>query len=96
MLSLQDWRLTALLSVAAVLVVEAIVGAMSVILEGRVTTNYLLTGFVASALVAPAGLALLRRQLRSMARQQERVLAERVSAAEASCRSRWARPTKAS
>ncbi len=81
-LSIRDWRLTTLLSVVAVLVVEVIVGTMSVILEGRVTANYLLTGFVASALVAPTSLALLRRVLRSMARQQERALAERLSAAE--------------
>ncbi len=77
-----DWRPFVLLSVVAVLSVEVIVGTMSVLLEGRVTANYLLTGLVASAAVAPASLAVFMRVMRTLARQNERVLAQRLSAAE--------------
>lgn len=70
LLRLQGSRLIVLVSVAVLLAVQLIVAAMSFLLHGRVTGDFLLTGLVAAALVAPSSLWLIHSLLRELARAE--------------------------
>ena len=79
---LKGWRLSSLFAAAVIVTVEGIVAAMSLLLEGRIERNYLLTGFVAAVLVAPPSLLLLGYLLDEIARQRQLALEENLSRVE--------------
>ncbi len=66
----QGWRLWTMLAIGHVLVVELTVSVMDWLLKGEVTADYLLTGLVALAIVAPPVLMLMAYLLRELTRQQ--------------------------
>lgn len=84
LLKIKGWRLSATASLITVLAAELIVSAMSLLFKGEITYDYMITGLVASAAVAPPGLALMsyligeistsRQQLASSARTTEKRL----------------------
>ena len=80
------WRLWVLFSLLTVLAAELMVSAMDLLLMGRVTADYLITGLVTAGLVAPASLFLLNRLLVELGRQQQADLASNLARAEARLR----------
>ncbi|MDP3538226.1 MAG: PAS domain S-box protein [Azonexus sp.] len=56
---------------------------MSLVLKGEIAPDYLITGLVAAAFVAPISLALLSHLLRAISSQQEEILSHNASRAEA-------------
>ncbi|MBL8312741.1 MAG: PAS domain S-box protein [Rubrivivax sp.] len=83
---LQGWRLWLLFSLLTVAAALGIVSLMGLLLLGRVTFDYVLTGLVTAGIVAPISLWLLGALLREMARQQQLGLARGVQSAEARLR----------
>lgn len=79
---LQGPRLIALVSVAVLLAVQLIVAVMSLLLQGRVTGDFLLTGLVAAGLVAPSSLLLIHSLLRELARAERNQLQSSIWHAE--------------
>ena len=79
---LNGWRLLTLLAIGTVLFVELPVSIMSLLLKGEIAPDYLLTGLVAAAIVAPPMLALLNHLLRAISQQQQAALAYNLQAAE--------------
>jgi PAS domain S-box-containing protein len=55
---------------------------MDLLLMGRITADYLITGVVTAGIVAPVSLAILRQLLRELARQEQAALAASVESAE--------------
>ena len=68
------WRLFAIVSLITVVVAVLIVSIMDLLLHGEVTADYLITGMVTAALVAPPSLMLLNHLLEALARQEQIVL----------------------
>ena len=68
---LQGPRLIALISLAIVLVVQLIVSGMSLLLQGKITTDYLLTGFVAASLAGPPSLWFIHSALDMLAQTSD-------------------------
>ncbi len=66
---LSGWRLSTLFALFTVIGALLIVSAMDLILMGRITADYLLTGLVAAGIIAPISLSLLSQVLRELARQ---------------------------
>jgi len=83
---LNGWRLWLLFSLLTVLAAEAIVSLMDLLLMGRITYDYVLTGLVAAGVVAPASLFLLSHLLQELSRQQQKILSSSVESAEARLR----------
>lgn len=83
---LAGWRLATVVSGGTVAAAVAIVSLMDLLLKGEVTWDYLVTGFVAAALVAPTALAILSHLMRELARRQERDLTNTVERVEARLR----------
>jgi len=83
---LNGWRLWILFSIAAVVAVLLIVSMMDLVLMGRITVDYLITGLVAAGIVAPATLFLLSTLLREVAAQQQQALSYSVESAESRLR----------
>ena len=79
---LKGWRLSAIVTLGVVVMVELIVSAMGCLLKGSVTWDYLVTGAVAAMLTAPPALALLGYLLEALAKQQQAVLAHDLSSLE--------------
>lgn len=75
MASQPGWRLWLIFSLASVLGAELIVSAMSWLLQGAITLDYLLTGLVAAGCVAPASLAVLTRMLEDHRQFKEHLMA---------------------
>jgi PAS domain-containing protein len=75
LLRLKGWRLRALVTAVTVLAAVLIVSMMSLLLQGRVTGDYVLTGLVTAAIVAPLSLTLLNQVVDIVARQQEEIIA---------------------
>ena len=73
-------------SIATVVAALLIVSMMDLVLMGRITADYLITGLVAAGVVAPASLFLLTTLLREMAAQQQQVLSRSVESAESRLR----------
>ena len=69
------WLLIATVTIASAV---AIVSLMSWLLKGVVTWDYVLTGLVTAAIVAPLSLALLNQLLNAIARQHQELLAARL------------------
>ncbi len=76
---LKGWRLSTLVTVGTVLCAVLIVSLMDLLLKGEVTVDYLLTGLVTAAIVAPPSLALLSHLLRELARRQQDALSNQHS-----------------
>ena len=55
------WYLWAVISLVCVVLAVLIVSCMSLLLQGEITKDYLLTGLVTAGVVAPVGLAALGR-----------------------------------
>ena len=76
---LNGWRLWVVISLICILGAELVVSTMSEYFNGKITNDYLLTGFVASCFVAPPTLALLsyllgefnKLQLQSLASSEQ-------------------------
>jgi PAS domain S-box-containing protein len=83
---LNGWRLWLLFSLLAVAAALTIVSLMSLVLQGRVTIDYLVTGLVAAGLVAPTSLWLMGALLREIGQQQQQVLSRNVESAESRLR----------
>ena len=75
--------MSTLAAAVTVLCAVLIVSFMGWLLKGEVTVDYILTGLVTAAIVAPASLATVSRLLRELAQQQQAVLANDVARAEA-------------
>jgi PAS domain S-box-containing protein len=80
------WRLWGLFGLLTVLAAELVVSAMDLLLMGRVTADYLITGLVAAGLVAPVSLFLMNRLLTELGRQQQAALTGNLARAEARLR----------
>ncbi len=80
---LNGWRLWLLFSVATVLVAVLIVSLMDLLLMGRVTADYLLTGLVTAGIVAPVSLFFMSALLREVASYRQQELSRKVGSAEA-------------
>ncbi len=63
--------------------VEVVVALMGLLLKGEIPRDYLLTGFVAAAIVGPSILAIQRRAMTAAARRQQGALASSVDSARA-------------
>lgn len=84
LLQIEGWRLSTVISLITVLCAELIVSAMSLLLNGELTYDYLITGLVASGIVAPtatlmmsqlmAEISKIRRQLETNAQTTEKRL----------------------
>ena len=79
LLRLKGWRLRLLVTVATILAGELIVSMMSLLLQGRVTADYLLTGLVTAGIVVPLSLAVLNQLVDLLAKQHEELLAGRLA-----------------
>ncbi|MBI5109814.1 MAG: PAS domain S-box protein [Rhodocyclales bacterium] len=79
---LAGWRLSALFTLFAVAGALLIVSAMDLLLMGRITADYLVTGLVAAGIVAPISLTVLSLLLRELAREEQFSLAESVESAQ--------------
>ena len=79
LLRLKGWRLSALVTVGVVVMVELVVSGMGLLLKGTVPWDYLLTGLVAAILSAPPGLTVLGYFLDMIAEQQRISLGRDVS-----------------
>jgi PAS domain S-box-containing protein len=82
LLRLQGMRLWALIATVSVVFAVAIVSVMGLLLKGEITWDYVLTGMVTAAIVAPPSLALLSQLLNALARQQEELLASQLAQTE--------------
>jgi signal transduction histidine kinase/ActR/RegA family two-component response regulator len=71
-------RLWLLIATVTIGCAVAIVSLMSWLLKGVVTWDYVLTGLVTAAIVAPPSLALLNQLLKAIAGQQQELLAARI------------------
>ena len=80
---LHGWRLWLSFALATVVGAEVIVSLMDLLLMGRVTWDYLLTGVVAAGVVAPISLFLMHRLLDELAARRQASLAQSVDNAEA-------------
>jgi len=80
---LNGWRLWMLFSSATIVVAVVIVSAMDLLLMGRITYDYLLTGLVAAGIVAPISLMLMGRLLREIEWHKRSALKKSVESAEA-------------
>ena len=67
---LKGWRLSTLVTVGAMLGALLVVSIMELILRGEIGADYLLTGLVTVAVIAPPCLVLLSYLLQEQARQQ--------------------------
>jgi len=83
LLRLKGWRLSTIVTLSAMLGAAVVVSIMDLILKGEVTADYLITGLVTAAIVAPPSLMLLSHLLQEIAVQQHAVLSASVSRAEA-------------
>jgi PAS domain S-box-containing protein len=79
---LKGWRLGVIIVLGILAAVELIVSAMSLLLKGEVTADYLVTGMVAAVLVAPPSLALLSYLLGELAERQQESLTRGIVLAE--------------
>ncbi len=68
LLRLQGWRLWVLMSLGVVMGAIGVVSVMSLLLNGEVTWDYVLTGFVTACIVAPPSLGLLSYLLGKLTR----------------------------
>ena len=83
---LNGWRLWLLFSLVTIFAAVLIVSLMDLLLLGRITADYLLTGLVTAGIVAPASLFLMSTLLREIARHQQQHLSYSVESAEARLR----------
>ena len=79
---LPTWQLWVSFALTAIFCVELIVSFMSWLLVGSVTRDYLITGLVAAAIVAPATLALLSAMLKAESARREMQLQADAKVAE--------------
>jgi two-component system sensor histidine kinase/response regulator len=79
---LAGWRLSALFTLFTVTGAVLIVSAMDLLLMGRITADYLITGVVAAGIIAPISLTVLSLLLRELARHEHHSLAESVENAQ--------------
>lgn len=82
LIRLKGWRLSTLVTVGTVLCALLIVSVMDLLSKGEVTADYLLTGLVTAAIVAPPSLALLSHLLQTLTQQQQETLSDSVRRAE--------------
>ncbi len=80
---LKGWRLSAIVAIGTVLAAVLIVSIMDLILMGEVTADYLITGLVTAAIVAPPSLVLLSHLLQALSQQQREALVNAVDRVEA-------------
>ena len=83
---LTGWRRWVVFGAVALVVVQLIVAAMSLLLHGAILPDHLLSGFVVTAAVAPASFALLRRLVDQLKEQQVGQMANSVQRAEETLR----------
>ncbi|MBK7899214.1 MAG: PAS domain-containing protein [Azonexus sp.] len=83
---LTGWRLVVAVSSIAMSQALLIVAALSVGLRGRVDGDFLLAGFITTAIVAPTWVALLGRALQALARRTHLQMAARAEQAESRLR----------
>ncbi|MBI5790141.1 MAG: PAS domain S-box protein [Rhodocyclales bacterium] len=86
LLRFNGWRLWVPFALLTVLAAELVVSAMDLLLMGRITADYLITGLVAAGLVAPISLFLMNRLLVELGRQRQADLAGNLARAEARLR----------
>ena len=79
---LAGWRLSALITLFTVTGAVLIVSVMDLLLMGRITADYLLTGVVAAGIIAPISLTVLSLLLRELARDEQSSLAQSVESAQ--------------
>lgn len=79
---LKGWRLSTLVTFSTMLGAAVVVSIMDLLLNGELTADYLITGLVTAAIVAPPSLMLLSHLLQEIAVQQHAVLSASVSRAE--------------
>ena len=79
---LAGWRLSAMLTLLTVVGALVVVSLMDLLLMGTITADYLLTGLVTAAIVAPLSLGILSQLLRELARHEQSALATSVENAE--------------
>jgi len=82
LLRVKGMRLWGLIATVTIVCAIGIVSAMSYLLKGAVTWDYVLTGLVTAAIVAPPSLALLTHLLNALASSNEALLAERMAETE--------------
>lgn len=70
----RGWKMRVAIILAAVVLAEIIVAGMQWLLKGEVTYDYLVTGLVAAAVVAPVTLTMLTRLLDELAISRQQVL----------------------
>ncbi len=83
---LNGWRLWLLFSLTTVVAALLIVSLMDLVLMGRITADYLITGLVTAGVVAPVSMFLLSQLLQQIALQQQQALKLSVESAEARLR----------
>jgi diguanylate cyclase (GGDEF)-like protein/PAS domain S-box-containing protein len=83
LLRLKGWRLSTIVTFSTMLGAAVVVSIMDLILKGEVTADYLITGLVTAAIVAPPSLMLLSHLLHEIAVQQHAALSASVNRAEA-------------
>ena len=79
---LTGWRMWAVFITGILLGVEIVVSLTELLLRGEVTSDYLLTGFVAAIFVGPTALFLLSRLLQRVAAQHQKALSDAAISAE--------------
>jgi diguanylate cyclase (GGDEF)-like protein/PAS domain S-box-containing protein len=82
LLRLKGWRLSTIVTFGAMISAVVVVSIMDLILKGQVTADYLITGLVTAAIVAPPSLMLLSHLLHEITVQQHAVLSASVNRAE--------------
>ena len=82
--TVHNWRLWAAISVIAVIMAELIVSAMSLLLKGEIAPDYLLTGLIASIIVAPLCAATLSYLLSEISNSRYRQSESREHASQTS------------
>jgi diguanylate cyclase (GGDEF)-like protein/PAS domain S-box-containing protein len=73
LLQIKEWRLSAVVSAITVLATELIVSAMSLLLNGKLSYDYLLTGLVASVIVAPPGVLFMSYLISEISKGRQRL-----------------------
>ncbi len=68
------WQLWAGFTLLAILCAEVVVAVMGYLLLGRITADYLITGFAAALIAAPVSLVLLTKLLAAITREREQAL----------------------
>lgn len=71
---IHGWRLGAIVTLVTLLLVELIAATMDYLLKGKISRDCLITGFVATCLVAPPILAFLNYLLSEFAKNQQQKL----------------------